>query len=305
MDSEITPESQNTNRESQFIDKDQAGEGEPVTRAAPKHNEFPPVPEAGKTSNFGKNLWRTIVFIFNIILIFIFVSAISAGIYFGWPVIYQGYIQPIGENTANISQLQKKIADSNSQIAIVQTQAVELNNSQAGIILTLSAVNSKQESMQTAIDQQTSSIKSIEDLQKSLTVSNQDSDKKMNSKLNQMLSMEYLSRARLFLYQSNFGLAKNDIQQARNTLSSIENLSAPENSLLVEVIQRLDLCLSRLPDYPVPASGDLDIAWQLLGTGNAPINTSAAVFPVITATFAPTLEFSSTPEPAIAATPTP
>jgi hypothetical protein len=113
-------------------------------------------------------------------------------------------------------------------------------------------------------------------------------------------SMELLSRARLSMYQSNFGLAKQDVEIARDLLASIQP-DAPQKlgTQLDAVILRLDLTLSNLPDFPVAASDDLDIAWQILLAGKpqptptlvaspTPVGTIPAT-PTLVVTFTPTL----------------
>ncbi len=109
--------------------------------------------------------------------------------------------------------------------------------------------------------------------------------------------IELLSRARLYLYGSNYGLAKIDVQAARDLLSTLQNdLPYDQNATLQDVLARLDLALVNLPTYPVIAADDVDIAWQLLvdglpalpgatatpeTTGEAPIQTEEAT-PTVT-----------------------
>jgi hypothetical protein len=77
-----------------------------------------------------------------------------------------------------------------------------------------------------------------------------------------------LSRARLYLYESNFGLARLDVQAARDLLLSLQSdIATDKEAALGEVITRLDLALGNLPDFPVIAADDLNIAWQLLVNG--------------------------------------
>lgn len=304
------PESEISNTDSQIFEEFHLENQLPDNSTNSIPVESQPVTPSSKTKNIGQFLWKALIFILNILLMLIIVGAISALFYFGWPFIYKGYIQPVNDHTAKIAQLEKDLVESNSKISIVQTQYAELNSNQPGVELTLSAINSKLDNLQNELDQHTNSIKSLEAIQQSIEISNKEDKSNMNSKLDQMISMEYLSRARLFLYQSNFGLAKQDIQQARNTLANIVDQAPKTNSLITEVIQRLDMCLSRLPDYPVPASGDLDIAWQLLGSQDPQINTatSTTIVEPITPTgmpSTPAFDLSTTPVPTLEATPTP
>ena len=79
---------------------------------------------------------------------------------------------------------------------------------------------------------------------------------------------ETVARARLFLSQSNFGLAHDDVQAARDILAEL-SVEAPTYQVdaLNQIIMRLDFALSNLPAFPVIAVDDVDIAWQLLMRG--------------------------------------
>ena len=46
----------------------------------------------------------------------------------------------------------------------------------------------------------------------------------LERQVNLLKSMELLSRARLFMYQSNFGLAEQDVQIARNVLATVQGM---------------------------------------------------------------------------------
>ncbi len=114
--------------------------------------------------------------------------------------------------------------------------------------------------------------------------------------------MELLSRARLFLYQSNFGLARSDAQAARDVLAEMQS-TAPESKQkdLTEALFRLELVIKNLPDFPVAASDDLDIAWQILMDGY-PVPSTATPTPVATL---PPIEETATPTPVPDSTATP
>ena len=81
-------------------------------------------------------------------------------------------------------------------------------------------------------------------------------------------SIELLSRARLYLSQSNFGLAKQDVQAERDLLVGLQTgMPADRIVILQGVIVRLNLALGNLPAFPVLPVEDVDIAWQLLVNG--------------------------------------
>ena len=140
-------------------------------------------------------------------------------------------------------------------------------------------------------------------MQVNLQSNDQESLAELERQINLLKSMELLSRARLFLYQSNFGLARGDVQVARDLLAEIQpDAPEPLDAEIAETILRLDLVLKNLPSFPVAASDDLDIAWQILLQGIPPqgIETSTP-----TPAAVPEGLYSPTPEPDATPTPTP
>ena len=115
-------------------------------------------------------------------------------------------------------------------------------------------------------------------------------------------AIEFLSRARLYLSQSNFGLAKEDTQSARDLLAEVQTEN-PEFKAdgLKQVMARLDLALGNLPAFPVIAVGDVDIALQLLmdslPEGTAEVVATPTVTIAVTSTLGPTLEVTPTATP--------
>jgi hypothetical protein len=264
-------------------------------------------------SSLARTLWRVIVFLFNLGVIIVIVSAIAAGVYFGWPIVYNQYILPVQNNTAQQALLEKNQEKTNQQLAGMETQVAALLNQQAQQAEALKELGSRAEMLETEVSAQNRSLAALGEIQTALVKmqAEQQADKlALNSELDRQIKilrgMELLSRARLFLYQSNFGLAKADVQAARDILAAVQaSATEPLAKEQAEVVQRLDLCLSRLPDYPVAASDDLDIAWQVLLQGIPPVVIESA-----TPTPQATIEITETPaatitlEPAISPTAT-
>jgi predicted RNase H-like nuclease (RuvC/YqgF family) len=110
-------------------------------------------------------------------------------------------------------------------------------------------------------------------------------------------AMELLTRSRLFLVENNLGLAEEDIRAARNLLASMQ-VPEYQQHALTEVLVRLDLALYNLPDSPVLAAEDLEVAWQLLKRGFPDLP------PVPAGTVQSTTEGTATPDSTPQTTPT-
>ena len=143
----------------------------------------------------------------------------------------------------------------------------------------------------------TASLKELKTMQATIeTQIKESNDKTLLALKHEVLltrALDTLARARLYLAQSNFGLAKEDVQSARDLLGELN--AEAEDEVLTQAIARLDLALGNLPAFPVVASGDLEIAWQILMTGEA----------LSTATPEPVLTDTGTPLPAPTAGNTP
>jgi hypothetical protein len=86
--------------------------------------------------------------------------------------------------------------------------------------------------------------------------------------------------------------------KSRDLLAAVQD-DAPRSLAedLEIILLHIDLALSNLPNFPVAASDDLDIAWQILLTGSAPTPTRAAGTPT------PAGTLSATPNTTVTATP--
>ena len=230
----------------------------------------------------------------RLIALAILIAGIGAAIYYGLPFINEKVIVPIEKNTAGINKLE-------TEIEALQTQ--------------LNETNSRVDSIEAMIETHTASITKLEEMQATLEeeVATKNNSVMVALKREIMFTraIETISRARLYLSQSNFGLAKTDVQSTRDILAELV-VDAPSYQIaaLNQIIVRIDLALGNLPAFPVIAADDVDIAWQLMMMG-LPENEADVVptsTPAPTVTAIPTQTeippFTPTPDPILETTPT-
>lgn len=256
---------------------------------APIEKSQPAQEPAKEKESFWSRLGRAFIIflraLMRLIVTLIVIVGFGAGIYYGVPFISNKLIAPLEQNTAQISQLNKKIA-------ALQTQLDEMKT--------------HMDRIETTIETQTVSISKLEEMQATLEQETikQNNIAMITLKREVMLtrSIETIARARLFLSQSNFGLARVDVQTTRDLLAELL-VDAPTYQVdaLNQIIMRLDLALGNLPAFPVIAVDDVDIAWQLLITGLP--ESEADVIPTFTPPAAPTVDPASTFTPTLEATP--
>ena len=219
-----------------------------------------------------------------ILVLLLLAAAVYAVIRWGIPFVYEKYIKPVETNAAELtdlaSQQSSDVASLNEYITGLEARISDLEGRADGFDKSLASHDEalgQLESMQKLIAQQMSEQKSdlLDELEMRVSLTR---------------AIELLSRSRLYLSESNFGLAKDDLQSCRNLLYSLQD-QLPEDQLgaMKIVISRLDLALSNLPAYPVVAVYDVDTAWQYLvdGLPNVP---EQLVTPLV-------MESTETPEP--------
>jgi len=252
--------------------------------APPDASESARVPQPAKAPksgpNFFQRLGRAFVgflkFLFVLLIIAVILGGIGAGLYFGLPYLHQMYVVPVNQNTARIAEvadqqsrdtlaLQTEIAALKTEIADLQTRDTEFETQLAAIeasIETHSAALNRLDEMQSKLDQ------AADQQREGLNA-------ELSRQVKQTRIIELLSRARLYLSQSNFGQARQDVQLARDLLADLRADSpAGEQASLDAALFRLDLVLGNLPGFPVVAVDDLNIAWNLLVLGAPETDTT-------------------------------
>lgn len=261
-------------------------------------SESKPESRPASGSGFGQLVRRVLSFLVRLVFILILVSAIGVGLYFGVPWAYQKYILPVQENTTQLSQLQNQQAQSEQALTTLESRLDAIATEQAQQAQKLTDLDGRMKEVETKIAAHTQSLAALEKMQSTLQAADKATNAQLERQIGLMKSMELLSRARLFMYQSNFGLAKQDVQTARDLLAIIQpEASAGLADEVNEVIRRLDLTLSNLPNFPVAASDDLDIAWQVLLSGLPQAEPTPTSTPALESTPTPqaTLEPTATP----------
>ncbi len=250
-------------------------------------------------SRLGRAFVNFIRALFRLIALALVIGGIGAGLYYGLPFLNDKLIVPVERNTARIAELSQ-------QIASLQTQIDEMTM--------------RVDALDTTIATHTAMLAQLEEMQLSLESQFNNGNEKLALELKREIKItrviEFLSRARLYLSQSNFGLAKEDVKSARDLLAEVQ-AENPEYKTdgLNQVMARLDLALGNLPAFPVIAVGDVDIALQLLmdslPEGAAEVEITASPTPtaistdIVTSTPEAILTFTPTPFDVPSVTPTP
>lgn len=259
--------------------KDEAPSALEVARPADESAREPRPSFGSRVGAFFLSLFRGLVRLLALIII---VGAIAAMFIYGAPAIRSYLMGPVEQNRAEVDSLRGDVNAMRTQVAALETQLAESNR--------------RVEEIEVAIAAHTATLAKLEEMQAALEKQMKDGDERLSFELKQEITttraLELLSRARLYLAQSNFGLARADVQSARDLLAGIQR-DAPKYkpALMKQIVSRLDLALGNLPDFPVVAANDVEIAWQLLMSGQ-PANITES-----TATPTPTQIPTETPTP--------
>jgi hypothetical protein len=254
--------------------------------------------------SFGQRVRRFFDFLIRLISWVIILGVIGLGLYYGLPLLYQRYVVPVEQNTAGVTELQSRQEQTEQELVALQARLETMEAGQSRNAETLTDLDQRLSVIETEINARTQSLASLEEIQSELQTQNEAISAELEYQVNLLKAMELLSRARLLMYQSNFGLARQDVQIARDVLAKVQP-DAPASLAddLDEVIRRLDLTLFNLPDFPVAARDDLDIAWQILLSGLPPGQTTVDGTPAPVGTLPSTPNTTFTPTPQVTVQP--
>ena len=281
----------------------------PKALPAPPPPIVPPdaPPSTPTGPSFGERVGRFFRFLLRVVSLLILLSLLSLALYLVLPWLYQKFITPVEQNTTQISELQSRQEQMEQEVADLQTKLGTLETVQNGHDGSLTDLDKRLSDIETEINARTQSLAALEKMQSELQEQNEANSAELERQINLLKAMELLSRARLSMYQSNFGLARQDVQIARDLLATVQP-DAPANASLVndldEVVRRLDLTLSNLPDFPITASDDLDIAWQILLSGLPQVTPTVSTTPTLVGTLSVTPATTITPTPQATLQPT-
>jgi hypothetical protein len=179
-------------------------------------------------------------------------AAAWAAVTYGLPYIQRTFIDPLNANTAQIEEIAAQQAE---DLAALDERILAIDNQLELIEVDLAGKDER-------IAQLASDLAALEE---SSNAGQQALAAQIREETEIIYALELIDRARLYLSQSNFGLAREDIMLASERLSGLlEEVDESREIQLSKVIDRLDLASSILPEYPVVAANDLEIAWYLL-----------------------------------------
>lgn len=265
--------------------------------------ESPPMPSGPTVGQRVRRFFELLLRLISWVIIF---AVFGAALYYLVPLLYQRFVVPVEQNTVQVAELQEQQQQLEQQLSALQEKFTALETGQGENSQSLTELDDRMGQLETGIDSHTESLAALEEMQSELQKQDELTSSELARQIDLMKSMELLSRARLYMYQSNFGLARADVQAARELLAELR--PDAKSSLAKEldaVIQRLDLVLTNLPNFPVAAADDLDIAWQILISGMPALDTSATAIPAGTLASTPAPTVTPTVPPSTQPTPTP
>ena len=241
------------------------------------------VPARETKPSFSERLGRAFLWFFRallrLILIILVIGGLGAAIYYGVPLLYEKFVTPVEQNAFRVNELENEIASLELQLTEIQRQFADANSQ-------LIEANARIDGIEQSVQAHTTTLATLTEMQATLEAQLKEGNDKTLLALNHEIKMtrvlDFLARARLYLAQSNFGLAREDVQSARDLLEILQ--SETDDPILIQAVERLDMALGNLPGFPVIASGDLEIAWQILMTGESAPTPTPESTPESTAT---------------------
>jgi hypothetical protein len=236
--------------------------------------------------------WRGLVRFLAIILTAVLLAAL---IYLAYVLLYQQAVVPAQQSDQRVSMLEtrqaqsqadtaQKLADFEQRLAALEADVTRMGEDlstlqaqDAGFQSTLEGQAADLAALADQYDAVETRLSSLEE-QAALLDGAETPLVELEKEIVVLKAAGLLNRSRLYMLQSNYGLAEEEVRLARGLLVDLQQqATSSEKGVLSAWIGRLDSALQALPDQPVMAGDDLEIAWQMLLRGlSAPLPTASA-----------------------------
>ncbi len=185
-----------------------------------------------------------------------------------WPTVNGRFVEPVEEAAANLTDVQERTEQLDSTSVDLTTRIGNLEDDLAALNTETTQRLDELDSTLTGLDAlvaaQSTRLDELDALAVALGEDLNETNSAAALQLDLTRAAELMSRARLFLFQANYGLAAGDLDSARATLLGIDADELGGDADINAVVDRLERAITNLPDRPVSAASDLDIAWQEL-----------------------------------------
>ena len=232
-----------------------------------------------------QRLWRWL-------LALVIIGGLVFGVYLLWPSIDERFVQPISNNADNILTMTERIDALEARIAEVESRTAEIVEAEQTNTTSVAAVEGQLTRLEARLDAQQARLEGLEDTAFRLADADAEAAAQTERELAVLRAMGLMSRARLSLYQANYGLAREDLVAARGVLADIGD----RDGTISEAMERVSTSIESLPDLPVPAAADVDIAWQML-LGNVAVESTTTTAPATSTSQPSTTSTTAEDEP--------
>ena len=218
--------------------------------------------------------------ILRLILVFTAGCLVGAVVYFaasGWiPYLDQRIFQPIDANQAKIQELQATQGALEGQITSLQV-LLDAGLS-GGVQATVDQLSDDLVSMQIQVESNTYYAGTVSPaLIATVSVRQQSNERFISAiataqmrdagnrqEIELLRSLNSLTWAHQYILHDNYGLAKNELEVARDNLTAMITRIPPKPRVVViEMLKLVEECITDLPSRPAIAADKLQLAWQM------------------------------------------
>jgi DNA uptake protein ComE-like DNA-binding protein len=180
---------------------------------SPPREERPP---AGPKSNSGSRLGQAFLWfvraVLRLILIVLVIGGIGAAIYYGAPLVNERFVAPVEQNSARMAELESEAEALRVQLEEITSQLSKVNDQLTEVNSQIKDSETRMDEIKQSLDAHTASLAKLEQMQAALEAQLQENTEQNLLALKREVMMtrvlDTIARARLYLAQSNFGLAR-------------------------------------------------------------------------------------------------
>lgn len=225
--------------------------------AEPNSHSLAPAPSDGKGSRL-RSIVRVAKWLAAAVVIALVVGIALAA----WPQL-RDRVRKVDNTSTSLAATRSQLTDVDNRVFAITSDGgpiSELDTRLAAVEKLQATLTSRVDELAKVSADHTGQLGRIDALIVQLSDASAVNQADVNRRLAILKSTELMSRARVFLFQANYGLAKQDALAARESLTGVST----QDVAVTSAIARLDAFAARVETRPVLASLDLDAAWQVL-----------------------------------------
>ncbi len=195
------------------------GDAEPVVGSGTDSRPMPDPADAAIGTPAPRRRLRRVL---RALLVVVVIASVLGAIAVVWPIFDDRVLQPVQDNAIETAAIENRLDQTDDRLGEIEQQITQLGEDLDGLRGTQDDLGGSLDALGVRIEDLTTELQRLDGLETDLG----DLGERLDREVAVLRSMELMSRARLFLYQANYGLAEQDVAAAKSVLEASRSVGS-------------------------------------------------------------------------------